>query len=143
MSPINPTEGFEQINREAREGFERICPRRPFVIPQEVNLTDIDRYLDTPPIVFKLSKSDNQTQWILNWWDGNKYEFPCMAQAARDYLPIPASEVDVERLFNVGRDVEDGYDAERCTTTQGNRSILGRLGNRTDICYKLLKLLDL
>jgi hypothetical protein len=105
LSPINPTEGFEQINREAREGFERICPRRPFVIPQEVNLTDIDRYLDTPPIVFKLSKSDNQTQWILNWWDGNKYEFPCMAQAARDYLPIPASEVDVERLFNVGRDV--------------------------------------
>jgi hypothetical protein len=69
------------------------------------DLTDIDRYLDTPPIVFKLSKSDNQTQWILNWWDGNKYEFPCIAQAARDYLPIPASEVDVERLFNVGRDV--------------------------------------
>ena len=28
-----------------------------------------------------------------------------MAQAARDYLPIPASEVDVERLFNIGRDV--------------------------------------
>ena len=28
-----------------------------------------------------------------------------MAQAAHDYLPIPASEVDVERLFNVGRDV--------------------------------------
>jgi hypothetical protein len=69
------------------------------------DLTDINRYLDTPPIVFKLSKSDNQTHWILNWWDGNKYEFPCIAQAARDYLPIPASEVDVERLFNVGRDV--------------------------------------
>jgi hypothetical protein len=30
------------------------------------DLSDIDRYLDTPPIVFKLSKSDNQTQWILN-----------------------------------------------------------------------------
>ena len=67
--------------------------------------TDIDRYLDTPPIAFKLNKADDQTLWTLNWWDGNKYEFPCMAQAARDYLPIPASEVDVERLFNVGRDV--------------------------------------
>jgi len=28
-----------------------------------------------------------------------------MAAAARDYLPIPASEVAVERLFNMGRDV--------------------------------------
>ncbi len=28
-----------------------------------------------------------------------------MAQAARDYLPIPSSEVDIERLFNVGRDI--------------------------------------
>jgi hypothetical protein len=28
-----------------------------------------------------------------------------MAQAAQDYLAIPASEVDVERLFNVGRDI--------------------------------------
>lgn len=28
-----------------------------------------------------------------------------MAQAARDCLLIPASEVDVERLFNVGRDI--------------------------------------
>jgi len=32
-------------------------------------------------------------------------EFPCMAQAARDYLCVPASEVDIERLFNVGRDI--------------------------------------
>jgi hypothetical protein len=28
-----------------------------------------------------------------------------MAQAACEYLPIPASEVDIERLFNVGRDI--------------------------------------
>jgi hypothetical protein len=28
-----------------------------------------------------------------------------MAKGARDYLPIPASEVDVERLFNVCRDI--------------------------------------
>jgi hypothetical protein len=69
------------------------------------NSTDIDRYLDTPSIAFKLNKADDQTLWTLNWWDSNKFEFPCMAQAARDYLPIPASEADVERLFNVGRDV--------------------------------------
>jgi hypothetical protein len=28
-----------------------------------------------------------------------------MAAAARDYLVIPALEVDIERLFNIGRDI--------------------------------------
>jgi hypothetical protein len=28
-----------------------------------------------------------------------------MAEAARDYLAIPASEVAVERVFNIGRDL--------------------------------------
>jgi hypothetical protein len=28
-----------------------------------------------------------------------------MFQAVRDYLPIPGSEGDVERLFNTGRDI--------------------------------------
>ena len=67
--------------------------------------SDIDRYLDSPPIQFKLNINDDQSQWVMNWWDANKFEFPSMAVAARDYLPIPASEVDVERLFNTGRDI--------------------------------------
>ena len=28
-----------------------------------------------------------------------------MSQVARDYLPIPLAEVDVERLFSEGRDL--------------------------------------
>ena len=28
-----------------------------------------------------------------------------MFQVVRDYIPIPGSEVDVERLFNIGRDM--------------------------------------
>jgi hypothetical protein len=28
-----------------------------------------------------------------------------MAAITRDYLPIPGAEVDVERLFNIARDV--------------------------------------
>jgi hypothetical protein len=35
----------------------------------------------------------------------NKDEYPRMAAAARDYLAIPASEVPVERIFNIGRDI--------------------------------------
>ena len=58
------------------------------------NSTDIDRYLNAPSIAFKLNEADDQTLWTLNWWDSKKYEFPCMTQAARDYLPIPASESD-------------------------------------------------
>jgi hypothetical protein len=41
--------------------------------------TSIDRWLDTPPITFKLHEADDQTLWTPNWWDGNKYEFPCTA----------------------------------------------------------------
>jgi hypothetical protein len=32
-------------------------------------------------------------------------EYPCIAQAARDYLAIPASEVNIEQLFSLGRDI--------------------------------------
>jgi len=67
--------------------------------------SDIDTYFDTPSISFKLKKGDDQTQWTMSWWEAHKQEFPAMAAAARDYLAIPASEVDIERLFNVGRDV--------------------------------------
>jgi hypothetical protein len=28
-----------------------------------------------------------------------------MSQASHDYLSVPAFEVDIERLFNVGRDI--------------------------------------
>ena len=48
---------------------------------------------------------EDQTQWILDWWKANESEYHCMAQAARDYLAIPSSEVDIERLFSLGRDI--------------------------------------
>jgi hypothetical protein len=66
---------------------------------------DIDRYLDSPRIKHKPKAKEDQTQWILNWWEANMSEYPCTAQAARDYLAIPASEVDIERLFSLGRDI--------------------------------------
>jgi hypothetical protein len=42
---------------------------------------------------------------LQNWWAVNGWQFPLMAKAARDYLSIPPSEVDIERLFSKGRDI--------------------------------------
>jgi hAT family C-terminal dimerisation region len=67
--------------------------------------SDIDRYLDSPRVAYRGNPKEDQTEWILRWWNANQGEFKLMAQAARDYLPIPSSEVDIERLFNIGRDI--------------------------------------
>jgi hypothetical protein len=66
---------------------------------------DIERYFNTPSVNFVLDKKENQTEWILNRWKVHKQEYPLMFQVARDYLPIPGAEVDVERLFNITREI--------------------------------------
>ena len=66
---------------------------------------DVERYFDLPGVQFVLDEKEDQAQWVLNWWAANKTEFPIMFAVARDYLPIPGAEVDVERLFNVARDI--------------------------------------
>ena len=63
--------------------------------------SDIARYLDSDVVEFDEKKRD----WIYTWWRGHLDEYPRMAAAARDYLAVPAAEVDVERLFNSGRDL--------------------------------------
>jgi hypothetical protein len=54
---------------------------------------------------FILNKKEDQIMWILNYWLGNKWDFPLMFEVARDYIAIAALEVDIERLFNIGRDM--------------------------------------
>ena len=66
---------------------------------------DIDTYLDSPRVRYNGKKTDDQTQWILSWWNANKSQYNCMALAAREFLAIPASEVDCERLFSTARDL--------------------------------------
>jgi len=65
---------------------------------------DIDQYFNTEVVGFTANIRDNHTQ-VQNWWNSNKSEFPCMTAEARDYLAIPSSEVDIERLFSDGRDI--------------------------------------
>jgi hypothetical protein len=64
--------------------------------------SDIDNYFDSPRVGVNDTKDQN---WLCKWWRAHKDEFPRMAAAARDYLAVPASEVSVERMFNVGRDI--------------------------------------
>jgi hypothetical protein len=32
---------------------------------------------------------------VFKWWKSNAFQFPLMAEAARDLLAVPSSEVDV------------------------------------------------
>jgi hypothetical protein len=71
---------------------------------QLVPKSDIDEYLDSKEITPDLQSISNPN-WVLEWWHANSFIFPTMVLAARDHLAIPASEVDVERLFCGGRDL--------------------------------------
>ncbi|KAJ5267673.1 hypothetical protein N7478_010481 [Penicillium angulare] len=75
--------------------------------PTQYNVaeSDIDRYFNTPTISTGFDISQSQTEFIRKWWKINRLEFTCMAKVAQDHLAIPAAEVDIEKLFNDGRDV--------------------------------------
>ena len=69
-------------------------------------VSDVDKYLDSAPVSWShASAADGDPDWVLKWWKANSFEFPLMAQAARDYLPVPSAEVGVERVFSGARDV--------------------------------------
>jgi hAT family protein len=75
-------------------------------IQHSTSLTsDIDRYFNDPLAQISEDASTNDPNWLFNWWNGHKDEYPRMSAAARDYLAIPASEVSCERLFSAGRDM--------------------------------------
>jgi hypothetical protein len=66
---------------------------------------DVDRYFDTAPVVSVLNPVEDQAAWILAWWAANHHGYPRPFMTAREYLAIPASEVDIEHLFGLGRDM--------------------------------------
>jgi hypothetical protein len=66
---------------------------------------DIEKYLDSDLIQYKLDRKEDQTVWLRTWWVQNGWIFPLVKKVARDYLAIPPSEVDIERLFIEGRDI--------------------------------------
>ena len=69
-------------------------------------LCDIDRYLNSEAIDWDENDEANyHPDWVLNWWKANEFLYPLMAKVACDILAVPASEVDVERLFSGRRDL--------------------------------------
>ncbi|KAF5356700.1 hypothetical protein D9758_013728 [Tetrapyrgos nigripes] len=63
--------------------------------PRPDNLSDeLDRYL----------KSDvEKVKDVVEWWHGRKKSYPVLHRMALDYLTIPATSTDVERIFSRSR----------------------------------------
>ncbi|KAJ5743520.1 hypothetical protein N7533_010622 [Penicillium manginii] len=76
--------------------LQRLTP-----IVQKPAGSDIDDYFSSPRVPIDTSHHE----WLSRWWYTQRNSMPQMAAAARDYLAIPASEVDVERLSSGGRDL--------------------------------------
>lgn len=73
---------------------------------KEASLSDINKYLDSPPVNWSHHMiGDADAEWVLKWRKANAFNFPLMAKAARDYLLIPSAEVGIEREFSSARDV--------------------------------------
>ena len=65
------------------------------VEPKSSELRDeLDRYLSTDP---------EQVDNVLVWWNDRSASFPSLSRMALNYLSIPATSVDVERVFSRGR----------------------------------------
>lgn len=88
--------GLAALGREPSPSHQRTFPRS-----LGSSRSEAERYLDSPPMRnTKEIKSDPLKAWRLL-----QHEYPTLAKMASDILAIPASEVGVERLFNIGRDV--------------------------------------
>jgi hypothetical protein len=103
--PTNSPTAFNTGKRCSPESNNSDLESRVLQKVQPRNQTrpsDIQHYLDSPLLSITDTSDPN---WLCNWWNTHKNEYPRMASAARDYLAIPASEVQVERLFSGGRDL--------------------------------------
>ena len=69
---------------------------------------EVNEWLNFAPIqeyVPDRMTAEQDIKWLQAWWRTNRFKYPRMAKIARRYLSVPASEVEVERLFSRGRDL--------------------------------------
>ncbi|THH17103.1 hypothetical protein EUX98_g9192 [Antrodiella citrinella] len=58
-------------------------------------MNELDHYLKQP--------REDAGENALKWWYNHRTMYPCLSRMARDYLSIPATSVDAERVFSKGR----------------------------------------
>jgi hypothetical protein len=75
-------------------------------IHKEQALTsNVDVYFSTLVVDWRVGSSQDDPNWVLNWWRSHESEYPIMSKVAQDYLAILAREVDVEHLFSTRQDL--------------------------------------
>ncbi|KFZ23264.1 hypothetical protein V502_02249 [Pseudogymnoascus sp. VKM F-4520 (FW-2644)] len=83
----------EDMRREVDSEDEMFKHRKPLL--QEVEWR---RWLNEPGV-------DKPETNILKYWQAKQYQYPIIAQIARDYLAIPATSAASERVFSQGADI--------------------------------------
>jgi hypothetical protein len=64
-------------------------------LPKGTNIAD--------ELTLYLSTGREPVKDVLAWWHEKRTVYPMLARMALDYLSIPATSVDVERIFSHGR----------------------------------------
>ncbi|KAG6838295.1 hypothetical protein C0991_000411 [Blastosporella zonata] len=67
---------------------------------------ELEHYLSTPTenLHYKVN-GKIKIESPLRWWIKHRDTYPRLSRMALDYLSIPATAVDVERVFSAGRQV--------------------------------------
>ena len=87
-----PRHSINQILQTSGNIFDKLPS---LALPKPADLRDeLDRYLSTDP---------EYTEDVLIWWFERVGTFPHLSRMALDYLSIPATSVEVERVFSKGR----------------------------------------
>lgn len=93
-----------------------MCPHHTFVAVTHPKCKDTANVFDNLPALSTpratelhdeleryLSADLEHVVDILMWWTEQKGMYPCLSRMALDYLSIPATSTDVERVFSKGR----------------------------------------
>jgi len=82
-------------NLDKKRKFEQIYNTFSSMDNEIIQKSEFDRYRELPPI----SVSDDP----LLWWKNNESSYPVLAQIAKIYLAIPASQATCERSFSTAK----------------------------------------
>ncbi|WKX89674.1 hypothetical protein Q1695_008930 [Nippostrongylus brasiliensis] len=97
QKPVAPTSFWDPI--VADEGQEELGSKRMRLSTEEDELKlEVQRYM----LLVKKKRPDKDSD-PLKWWSLYKQDFSLMSRKAHQYLSIPATSVDCERMFREGK----------------------------------------